>query len=99
MIGGHGSMWGEKVDANNIFERTFPRASCGMFNTITIAIAITNIPTVSERLWSDIDFLNESESKTGRGEQLSNRLSIQRCRMVARGFPASPIEPGTCAFE
>eukprot|EP01038_Epipyxis_sp_PR26KG_P012119 gene12119-16225_t len=42
----------------------------------------------AERLWSPSTVTDLTDAK--------NRLNIQRCRMVSRGFYASPVQPGYC---
>lgn len=47
---------------------------------------------VGERLWSNKKVISNS----GDDSTLNERLQAQRCRMLSRGFYASPTEPGYC---
>ena len=46
------------------------------------------VSAVAERLWSD-QWVNDLTAATP-------RLGDQRCRLVARGIPAVPVQPGYC---
>jgi hexosaminidase len=72
ILGGETAMWGEQVDASNLIQKIYPRASA-----------------VAERLWSAQDVTDQDYAK--------QRLLVQRCRLLARGFNAAPIEPGYCS--
>ena len=71
VIGGEASVWGEQMDATNVMQLLWPRASA-----------------VAERLWS--------AQRVNNATAALPRIVDQRCRLVARGIPASPVMPGWC---
>ena len=73
LLGGHCSMWGERVDPTVFMPRVWPRASA-----------------IAEKLWS---------TRHAASVDVTNRMDKFRCDMVARGYDASPIQPGFCPVE
>lgn len=53
------------------------------------SIVYPRASAVGERLWSEAEVKDSSAAH--------DRFNIQRCRMIARGFHPSAIEPGYCA--
>lgn len=88
VIGGEACVWGEMVDATNLLPVAWPRAAA-----------------VAERLWSSADgdgaddSSSPSHSLFGVDEDTRERMRVHRCRLVARGVPASPVGPSSCPFE
>jgi hexosaminidase len=83
IIGGEASMWGEKVDQTNIQTKIWPTAAA-----------------VGEKLWSSFkDTQIPAEDANLSLPDQTLRLHAFRCRMVARGFFAGPINPGYCEVE
>jgi len=57
-------------------------------DTNLVSTVYPRLAAVAERLWSGIDVVDLTDAE--------RRLLIQRCRMLARGFAASPVKPGYC---
>ena len=51
-------------------------------------IAFPRSTAVSERFWSPSTINNITE--------FTNRLELQRCRLIQRGYNVSPIAPSSC---
>jgi len=87
VIGGEACVWGELVDGTNLLSVAWPRAAA-----------------VAERLWSSVDDGGVSSSAPSASllevdEDTRERMRVHRCRLVARGVPASPVGPSSCPFE
>ena len=84
VIGGEACAWGELVDGTNLLSVAWPRAAA-----------------VAERLWSSVDDDGgeSSPSLLEVNEGTRERMRVHRCRLVARGVPASPVATSSCPFE
>jgi hexosaminidase len=94
VIGGESAMWGEYIDGK-LFILNSNKKRCTFFHISGTNLLPTLWPTasvVAERLWSD-EYLTDAN-------QAKPRLEEHRCRLIRRGYPASPINgPGSCASE
>jgi len=79
--GGHASMWGERVDDTNFWQRVWPRTSA-------VAEQLWTAPNRTKRIY-------DRKGKQIIDSYLQ-RLEKFRCFMVLRGVPASPFQPGFC---
>lgn len=92
VIGGEACLWGEMVDGTNLLSVAWPRAAA-----------------VAERLWSQGGDGGGGDASSSSSlppsslfevdEDTRERMRVHRCRLVARGVPASPVGPFECPFE
>lgn len=107
IVGGEASMWGEMVDRDNIHTKIWPTAAA-VGERLWSARNHTRTDTMAE-LSSRIRLQHGERGMTDVHSRLiasddrladaNDRILKFRCRMVQRGYGASPIQPGYCPVE
>lgn len=66
-------------------------------STNLLATAWPRAAAVAERLWASTDSLPAAAGVVD--DDVRERMAVHRCRLVARGVPASPVDTRSCPFE
>ena len=81
VLGGHASMWGENVDADNFFSRVYPRA-------LAVAEKLWSPPLVD-----GLHLRADGRIRQSMG-QVWRRMRRFRCALINRGIRVGPRDPG-----
>lgn len=107
IIGGETSMWGEKVDSDNIHAKVWPTAAAvgeRLWSVRNHTLPITT-QSINDRIGlrdGERD-MRDVHARLARDDEgvadATERILIFRCRMSQRGYAASPIQPGYCPIN